>query len=561
MAEPGSEQPEAKEVDIRIDALTHELRQQALRDSLTGLLNRRGFDKELHRLWENIKGKPLPMGLVKLDLDDLQAINDSYGRATGDAVLKECARRVAISVREEDRVCRYDDSDEILVLLPGSLPEYAHTVAERLTGIVSGHPLYPGIPDLRVTLAVEVQHLSLEPGQNVEQFQAQVAQMIAQPQKSGPRTAGTAPHPFSPGALPESPAKTADQRQCVLVVDDDPAVGSFFRQMLTRENYRALAAESGAAAQEILRQERGRIEVALVDLVLGEEDGLIVLRQLREIDDTLIGVIVTGQATVENAVSSLRTGAFDFVQKPVARAQLLAVLERALKYRRLLVENREYQHHLEEMVREKNAALGRALEHVNDSYQFTLEAMADMLDRREQQTGEHSKRVARIALVLAREMGITSPEELDTIQTGALLHDIGKIAIPDAILLKTGPLTPEEREIMKRHSHIGYNIIKAGPGLEEASEIILAHQERFDGTGYPRGLKGNAISLGARIFAVVDAYDAIRSDRPYARGRSAREALDEIVKNSGTQFDPAVVAGLKRCWAEIETAGGWPQRK
>ena len=351
---------------------------------------------------------------------------------------------------------------------------------------------------------------------------------------------------------------TAVRPAPLLLVDDDPGVCVLFREMLSRENYGVYVAQTGAAALEILKRERGMVDVALVDLLLHNENGLDVLSQMREIDETLIGVIVTGQATLENAISSLRTGAFDFVQKPVAPMQLFAVMERAIKYRQLLLENKRYQHHLEEMVREKNSTLERALEHVNDSYQFTLEAMAEMLDMREQQTGEHSKRVARIATVLAREMGVNAPEELDTIQTGALLHDIGKIGIPDAILLKKGPLTPEEREIMKRHSHIGYNIIKAGPGLEEASEIVLAHQERYDGTGYPRGLKGDAICLGARIFAVVDAYDAIRSDRPYSKGRSAREALDEIVRHKGTQFDPAVVAGLQRCWAELENVGHWP---
>ena len=202
------------------------------------------------------------------------------------------------------------------------------------------------------------------------------------------------------------------------------------------------------------------------------------------------------------------------------------------------------------------AARSRAVDQITDSYQCTLEAMADMLDARERKTGAHSKRVARMAVVLARKLG-ASPEEIEIIGTGARLHDIGKIGIPDAILLKAGPLTDEEREIMKTHPRLGYNVIKAGPGLEPASEIVLAHQERFDGSGYPRGLKGEDICLGARIFAVVDAYDAIRSDRPYSRGRGAAETLAEIVRHSGTQFDPAVVEVLRSCQAEIEDVGRW----
>ena len=196
------------------------------------------------------------------------------------------------------------------------------------------------------------------------------------------------------------------------------------------------------------------------------------------------------------------------------------------------------------------------IDQITDSYQFTLEAMADMLDARERMTGAHSKRVARISTLLARKLGC-SLEEIEIIGTGALLHDIGKIGIPDAILLKAGPLTPEERAVMKMHPHIGYNIIKAGPGLEPASEIVLEHQERYDGQGYPRGLRGEEISLGARIFAVADAYDAIRSPRVYSPARSAAAAREEILRNRGTQFDPAVVGMLLDVQEEVEEIGGW----
>ena len=181
-----------------------------------------------------------------------------------------------------------------------------------------------------------------------------------------------------------------------------------------------------------------------------------------------------------------------------------------------------------------------------------------MLDARERMTGAHSKRVSRMSVVLARRLGC-SLGEIEIIGTGALLHDIGKIGIPDAILLKPAPLTPEERTVMKMHPHIGYNIIKAGPGLEPASEIVLEHQERFDGTGYPRGLKGAEITLGARIFALADAYDAIRSDRAYSKGRSAAVARAEILRYAGTQFDPVLVDVMLQAQEELEEIGQWPE--
>jgi len=244
-------------------------------------------------------------------------------------------------------------------------------------------------------------------------------------------------------------------------------------------------------------------------------------------------------------------GIYDFIQKPVDRGSLKAVLERAIQYRRLLVENRNYQLRLEIMVQEKSQALLEALKELKESYRFTLEAMAAMLDAREHKTGQHSKRVVVMSLILAREMGL-SPEEIQTLEIGALLHDIGKIAMPDSILLKPGPLTEAESALMRQHPQIGYDIIHAGPGLQAAAEIVLAHQEHYDGSGYPRGIRGDEICLGARIFMVIDTYDAIRADRPYSKGRSAAEALEEIRRHRGTQFDSAVVDALSRCQEKIE---------
>ncbi|MCF7838153.1 MAG: diguanylate cyclase [Candidatus Marinimicrobia bacterium] len=186
-----------------------------------------------------------------------------------------------------------------------------------------------------------------------------------------------------------------------------------------------------------------------------------------------------------------------------------------------------------------------------------LEALVAMLDAREKATGEHSQRVARLAGVLARAMGLPA-EQVAMICQGALLHDIGKIAVPDAVLLKPEPLTDIERAIMAQHPDIGFQILRSTPELAPAAEIVLSHQERFDGSGYPRGLQGPEICLGARIFAVVDAYDAIRAGRPYAPSRPAAAALREIQSCAGTQFDPEVAAALARCQAEMETVGQYP---
>jgi diguanylate cyclase (GGDEF)-like protein/putative nucleotidyltransferase with HDIG domain len=554
---------DGSEVAIDHQALAEQLRELAYRDPLTGLLNRRGFDEELRRIWSLEPAEAFPLGLLVIDIDHFKAINDSFGHFVGDQVLKECAQLMLASVRDTDVVCRYYGGDEMVVILPNSGMVETRMVAERMVEKFRKAPVCPGSYDLRMTISVGLCHIESGTEPTADRFLIMADRALYRAKQTGRNRicfADDLPDPIGETEGMEidvAPAGMADTRRTVLVADDDRDLCDLFQRILARREYSVLTAFSGPEAVELMEKTSGMIDVALVDLRLGGLDGLDVLKALRRIDDSAVGVIITGAATVDDAVEAMRLGAFDLVQKPISPTQLAAVLDRAMKYRRALLENKRYQMHLEDMVREKNAALSRALDNISDTYQFTLEAITDILDARELKTGEHSRRVARLAIVLAREMG-AMPEEIQTIETGALLHDIGKIAVPDAILLKPGPLTPEERAVMDQHPHTGYNIIKAGPGLEEVSEIVLAHQERYDGSGYPRGLKGDDICLGARIFAVIDTYDAIRSDRPYSKGRSSREALEEILRHKGTLFDPAVVEAFQRCHAEIEKAGRWP---
>ena len=188
--------------------------------------------------------------------------------------------------------------------------------------------------------------------------------------------------------------------------------------------------------------------------------------------------------------------------------------------------------------------LGLTLDNVrlySHEYQGMLHILTSALDQRDRVTDGHSRRVADLSLIVARELGIDGDDLLD-IERAAILHDIGKLAVPDAILSKPAPLTSDEWLEMRRHPDVGHDLVRDVPFLGHAAEIIRSHHERFDGAGYPRSLKGEEIPLGARIFAVVDAYDAMTSDRPYRLARSHEEALEEIRRQVGTQFDPVVVA-------------------
>jgi len=197
------------------------------------------------------------------------------------------------------------------------------------------------------------------------------------------------------------------------------------------------------------------------------------------------------------------------------------------------------------LVKRGSDTIKRRQDERDRTFKGTLHALGSALDARDSETEGHSTRVAEMAVAVGKEMGL-SWREMDRLEKAALLHDVGKIGVPDAILRKPGPLTEDEWAQMRRHPAIGRNIVRNIPFLEDVAEIVLSHHERFDGGGYPRGLRGDGIPLGARIFAVVDTYDAITCDRPYRKARSPGTATQEIITHSGQQFDPEVVTAFLR---------------
>jgi putative nucleotidyltransferase with HDIG domain len=214
---------------------------------------------------------------------------------------------------------------------------------------------------------------------------------------------------------------------------------------------------------------------------------------------------------------------------------------RALEMKRMEAELEEYRRRIESTVEQRTKQPKVAMQRIGFTYDETLEVLAGALDVRDNATAGHSRRVTLYSLEMARRLNF-SGDQLEHLERGAYLHDIGKMGIPDSILLKPGNLTPEETAVMQTHVRIGYELASRVAFLAPAAQIVLAHHERYDGTGYPQGLRGEEIPLGARIFAVADTFDAILSDRPYRRGRLYSVARTEIACESGKQFDPLVVA-------------------
>ena len=329
-----------------------------------------------------------------------------------------------------------------------------------------------------------------------------------------------------------------DSAARVLVVDDDATIRELIGDLVTRSGHTVTLAGSVPEALEILGTRA--FELLLTDVVLPGRSGIDLLREVRgRYPDTAV-ILMSGVAEVETVVEAMRSGAFDYVPKPVRHVELVLALDRALQRRRLEQENRGYRMNLEDRVREQTAALAAALEAKERAWEAALQALVDALDAREQETERHSLRVMHFTEMVARAYGVPS-DDIPDIARGALLHDIGKIGIPDGILLKPAGLTDGEWTVMKQHAEIGWQILRGIEYLKPAAELVYAHQERWDGEGYPRQLKGEEIPLGARLFAVVDAFDAIVSDRPYRKGRPVEWAREEIRRCAGSQFDPKAV--------------------
>jgi putative nucleotidyltransferase with HDIG domain len=349
------------------------------------------------------------------------------------------------------------------------------------------------------------------------------------------------------------------EKEKILVVDDEEAIREVVSTLLEAQGYVCTVRQNGRLALEAFRE--GAFDLVLSDIVMPEMDGLKLLAELRRDDPDVPVIMVTAMHDISIALEAIRAGAYDYILKPFERDQLHMSVRRALDHRQLVLENRTYQSDLEHLVAERTQQLSIALQDLEQSYDYTLEALGGALDAKDAETEGHCQRVTAFTITIAQKMGVDKGL-LRQIARGAFLHDIGKMGVPDQILRKPGPLTNEEREIMRKHCEIGYAVLQRIPFLKEAAEIVLSHQECFDGSGYPRGLKGEQIPLGARIFAVADTLDAMISDRPYRKALPISAAREEIERFSGRQFDPQVVevflAQPERLWAELHEKIGDP---
>jgi len=330
------------------------------------------------------------------------------------------------------------------------------------------------------------------------------------------------------------------QQDTILIVDPDDTTRATLAAALLSAGHGSGEVIDAAAALRYL-QVRPGCQLVLANVDLPETDGIALLDSISQEHPEIPVILFSRKTPTEKSTEAFRHGVFDFLPMPCDDNLLVATAAAAIEHGRMRRQSLAYRQNLEELIDKRTGKLRDAMSDLERSYDVTLEAMGDALDLRDAETEGHSKRVTAYTIALARAMRVPSAE-LKFIARGAYLHDIGKIAIPDAILLKPGKLTPDETLIMREHCQRGYDMVRKIPFLAEAAEIVHAHQESFDGSGYPLGLCGSEIPLGARIFAIADTLDAMTSDRPYRKGMSFIQAIAEIDRCKGTQFDPAIVA-------------------
>ena len=323
----------------------------------------------------------------------------------------------------------------------------------------------------------------------------------------------------------------------ILIVDDEEMIRDLLSSALLQEGYNCFQAANVDAAFGILGEHP--VDLVISDIMMPGRSGVELLRDLKTVDPDIAVLMITGLSDMNTALECIHLGADDYITKPFGISRVILTVKNLIEKRCLALEKKNYQTSLEFRVMEQTDQLRRTMNDLHNAYDSTLTALVKALDAREKEVGSHSERVMNYSTFMAGKLGIAG-NELEQLAKGALLHDIGKIGISDNILLKPGKLDDAEWVEMRRHPQIGYAIMSEIKFLKGPAEIILTHHERFDGTGYPKQLKGIQIPIGSRIFGLVDTLDAMTSDRPYRRALPFEAVTSEVRKFRGTQFDPDI---------------------
>ncbi|HJR45352.1 MAG TPA: HD domain-containing phosphohydrolase [Actinomycetota bacterium] len=347
--------------------------------------------------------------------------------------------------------------------------------------------------------------------------------------------------------MPPDAATADDPPARVLVVDDEEPIRRTLVRLLKRKGYECVAAANADEARSLAGD--GGFELVLADMNMPGDSGITLIGDLLKADPDMAAIMVTGEDDTALAELALETGAYGYIIKPFEPNEILIDVSNALRRRGLEIENREHRRKLESMVKERTADLWKAVQELEQARDDLRSSQAETVERlsiaaefRDDETARHIHRMSEYCSLLAVKT-TGDAEHAALVRIASVMHDVGKIGIPDRILLKPGKLTPDEYEQMKQHAEYGYKILAGGRSrlLELAATIALTHHEKWDGSGYPRGLAGSDIPLEGRMAAIADVFDAITTDRVYRKAYPLGEALTIMRDGKGTHFDPDLV--------------------
>jgi putative nucleotidyltransferase with HDIG domain len=336
----------------------------------------------------------------------------------------------------------------------------------------------------------------------------------------------------------------------VLVVDDEEPIRNALRKYLKQQQFEVYAASSADEALQQLRLHK--VALMLSDIRMPGTSGVDLVPQAIEIEPDLAILMLTAVNDATSAALCMQRGAMDYLTKPIELADLGRAVHRALKRREMLLENRHLNQWLKEEVTTRTAELQRERHRLERVSTATLEALVNALEAKDPYLRGHSARVADLSANVAAELGLNE-EEIDRIRMAGRLHDLGKIGTREAVVNKEGPLTADEFEHVKQHVIIGAQILAPLVHLGDVVSMVKSHHERFDGTGYPDGLRGEEVPLGGRVIAAAEVYDALTTARPYQEKMTPEQAVERMADLSGTVLDPRVYEALVRLVGRRQT--------